>query len=56
MKADIRPQLKGFSLAWIARELNLSRHTLYAYVSGSRTMPEGMIDKLREITKRIIFI
>jgi DNA-binding CsgD family transcriptional regulator len=56
MKHDLRSQLKGFSLAWIARELNLSRHTLYAYVSGSRTIPDGMIDKLREITKREIKI
>lgn len=42
---------KGLNKSWLARKLNIKQSTFASYISGARTMPLDVEEKLKEALK-----
>lgn len=45
-------QEKGIKLIWIAKQLNIKQSTLSMYLSGQRTMPEELNNRIADLINR----
>ena len=51
MDFNIEIKKTGLKKSWLAEQLGINRVSLSHYINGTRTMPEGVERKLKEILR-----